>query len=241
MLQKNKSRKTMENQYHHKGRILKVLFSLVWIIGCGAVVNDVTNQDNSKAVVKNNTTISENDFIIDSNMTLTKALKGVDENCLISICKKQTLIDVEYYSFDSKIHHGQIVIDKELAEDIKTVFKVALKSHFPIQSVIPIADKRFQWDDDLSMAANNTSALNYRENTSGTRLSKHAYGRAIDINPYLNPYIKGNITRPDGADYIPNNAGTLTAEHPIVKKFLQLGWKWGGNWRTLKDYQHFEK
>jgi peptidoglycan L-alanyl-D-glutamate endopeptidase CwlK len=155
------------------------------------------------------------------------------------------LVDVRYYSFDQKIHQGQLVIDKSLVLDIQEIFDFALKNHFPIQSVIPLADKRFRnnkrWDDEWSMAANNTSAFNYRLSTGGKQLSKHAYGRAIDINPRLNPYVKGRVMLPAGATYVRNRPGTLTADHPLVKKFLQLGWRWGGHWKSLKDYQHFEK
>jgi peptidoglycan L-alanyl-D-glutamate endopeptidase CwlK len=125
------------------------------------------------------------------------------------------------------------------------VFALALQEHFPIYSVIPVSDKRFRkdgrWDDELSMEANNTSAFNYREITGGGRLSNHAYGRAIDINTFQNPYIKNGIVLPHGAKYDPSVAGTLTADHPIVRAFLQLGWVWGGNWTSPKDYQHFEK
>ncbi len=183
--------------------------------------------------------------IIDSNLTLAQALEGVDKTCLIVICTQQRLVTVQYYSFDQKIHQGQVLIHQDLVADIKTLFDFALSIHFPIQSVIPIAEARFRkqnhWDDELSMAQNNTSAFNYRLSTQGKKLSNHAYGRAIDLNPLLNPYIKANITLPAGAVYNPAQAGTLTATHPLVKKFLQLGWSWGGNWKTLKDYQHFEK
>jgi hypothetical protein len=186
------------------------------------------------------------DSIIDSKMTEKEAFDGLDPKCPEEIRSKQRIVTVRYYSFDKNIHQGQIVIDGELEEDIKTVFEAALKERFPIYSVIPISDKRFRkddrWNDDLSMAANNTSAFNFRLSTgSSTRLSNHAYGRAIDINPFQNPYIKGEVVLPQGATYDPNAEGTFTADHPIVRVFLQLGWEWGGSWTSLKDYQHFEK
>jgi peptidoglycan L-alanyl-D-glutamate endopeptidase CwlK len=185
------------------------------------------------------------DPIIDSKMTEKEAFDGLDSKCPEEIRKRQRVIKVKYYSSDKKIHQGQLVIDGELEKNIKTVFEVALKERFPIYSAIPISDKRFRkddrWDDNLSMEANNTSAFNYRLSTGSTQLSKHAYGRAIDINPFQNPYSKGSIILPQGAKYNPNVEGTLTVDHPIVRTFLRLGWEWGGNWTTLKDYQHFEK
>jgi hypothetical protein len=183
------------------------------------------------------------DPIIDSNMTLVEALR---KGGPWQIKKKQEIIDLLYYSFDGKIHKGQLVIDKRLSGDIREVFKVALRSKFPITSVIPISDYRFfkdgKWNDDnQSMLANNTSGYNYRTVTGGKSLSKHAYGYALDINPIQNPYIKGSIILPYFAVYDPAKPGTLTADSAVVKTFLRLGWTWGGNWKSLKDYQHFEK
>lgn len=185
------------------------------------------------------------DPIIDSKMTVQEAFDGLHPKCPTNIRKRQKVVEVKYYSSDQKIHQGQLVIDGELEKDIKTVFEVALKERFPIHSVIPISDPRFRkddrWDDGLSMEANNTSAFNYRLTTGSAQISKHAYGRAIDVNPFQNPYIKGSAILPKGAKYDPSVEGTLTRNHPIVRTFLRLGWEWGGNWTSLKDYQHFEK
>jgi hypothetical protein len=138
-----------------------------------------------------------------------------------------------------------LVIDKDLVRDIKEVFKTIAAEHFPIRSVIPISDKRFRkngrWDDDLSMAADNSSAFNYRPVTGGTRLSNHAYGRAVDINTFENPYVKGAIILPPGAKYDPAAKGTFYPDSSIVKLFQRLGWTWGGGWKSPIDYQHFEK
>jgi peptidoglycan LD-endopeptidase CwlK len=183
--------------------------------------------------------------IVDSRMSKQEAFDGLDPNCPKEIRKRQKIVKLKYYSFDGKIHRGQLVIDRELVKDIKKVFKLALAEKFPIFSVIPISHPNFRkngrWDDDLSMIANNTSAFNYREKTGGGGLSNHAYGRAIDINTVQNPYVKGKLLLPPNGSYDPGAPGTFDANHPIVKKFIELGWDWGGNWTTLKDYQHFEK
>lgn len=184
--------------------------------------------------------------VIDSRMTKREAFDGLDPNCPPDIRRRQKIVKLKYFSFDGKIHQGQLVIDKDLVEDIKKVFKFALQEKFPINSVIPVSHARFRkngrWDDDLSMIANNTSAFNYRVKTgSSTELSNHAYGRAIDINTVQNPYVKGKLVLPPNGNYNPNAAGTFTANSPIVKMFIALGWDWGGSWTRLQDYQHFEK
>ena len=183
--------------------------------------------------------------IIDSRMTTQQAFDGLDPKCPDAIRKRQRLVELKYYSFDKRVHLGQLVIDKDLVADIKRVFKSALDQHFPINSVIPISDPRFRknghWDDDLSMIANNTSAFNYRNVTGGTTLSNHATGRAVDINTVQNPYFKGTIKLPPNGNYNPAAEGTFTADSPLTKLFQQLGWTWGGTWKSPTDYQHFEK
>jgi peptidoglycan L-alanyl-D-glutamate endopeptidase CwlK len=183
--------------------------------------------------------------IIDSKMSKKEVFDGLDPKCPPEIRKRQKIVKVKYYSFDGKVHQGQLVIDKDLVKDIKIIFELALEIRFPIHSVIPVSHPDFRkngrWDDDLSMIANNTSAFNYREKTGGGSLSNHAYGRAIDINTVQNPYIKGSLILPPNGSFNPSAPGTLTADHPITKKFIELGWDWGGSWTRLLDYQHFEK
>lgn len=183
--------------------------------------------------------------IVDSAMTITEAFAGLNPDCPKEIREQQQLVTVMYYSFDGNVHRGQLVIATNLENDIQKIFALALQQQFPIRSVIPISHPRFRrdghWDDLVSMAANNTSAFNYRAITVGMGLSNHAYGRAIDINPLQNPYIKGDLVLPPGAVYIPTAKGTLTADHIITKTFLRLDWDWGGTWDTRQDYQHFEK
>jgi hypothetical protein len=219
-------------------RCLSTYLFLVFLVLAILVIDDAGyGQAASRGTAKNP--------IIDSKMTEQEAFFGLDPKCPDEIRRRQGLVTVKYYSTDKRIHQGQLVIDRELKNDIEKIFALALKEHFPIYSVIPISDTRFRkdnrWDDELSMEANNTSSFNYREITGGGRLSNHAYGRAIDINTFFNPYIKGNIVLPHGATYNPKIEGTFTANNPILREFLRLGWTWGGSWDSPQDYQHFEK
>lgn len=183
--------------------------------------------------------------IIDSRMSTRQVFDGIDPACPQEILKRQRIVKVKYYSFDGRVHEGQIVIDRDLTRDIKEIFKLAFSENFPIYSVIPISHPQFRrngrWDDDLSMAANNTSGFNYREKTGDGSLSNHAFGRAIDINTVQNPYLKNGLVLPPNGKYDSQARGTLTSDSPIVKKFRELGWTWGGDWESFKDYQHFEK
>lgn len=176
-------------------------------------------------------------MIIDSNLTFEESVSGLDFPEAIK--KNLTLIDVYYYSFDNKLHQGQVVIHKDLADDIKEIFEQIKDEKFPVAKVIPIV--KYNWSDSESMKDNNTSAFNYRVIKGTKRLSAHSYGKAIDINPLFNPYVKKTETEPEGAVYNPERTGTITAVSPITIQFKKRGWEWGGNWKLSKDYQHFEK
>ena len=89
------------------------------------------------------------------------------------------------------------------------------------------------------MLANNTSAFNYRTIAGTTRLSNHATGRAIDINPMLNPFMRDAYVAPSGATYDTKISGTVTEK--IAEIFKSRGWSWGGDWTDRKDWQHFER
>lgn len=176
--------------------------------------------------------------IIHSDMTFKEAIAG--SSAPKEIIDNLILLDVNYYNFDKKYCKGQLVIHKKLAAEVEEVFNIIEENKFPIEKCIPIV--KYNWDDNESMAENNTSAFNYRTIAGTNRLSNHSEGRAIDINPFQNPAIyKNGKIAPKGAKYETNQLGTLKDNDKIVSAFKNLGWRWGGDWTSLKDYQHFDK
>ena len=175
--------------------------------------------------------------ITDCKMTFEEAVSGIDIPA--DIRNSLSLIDVEYFSFDNKLHAGQILINKKYAKDIKEIFREIKEIHFPIKRVVPIV--KFNWDDEISMDSNNTSCFNYRVVEGTKMLSAHALGSAVDINPVQNPMIKRGKIFPQGAEYNTAIKGTLNSNSLVTKAFRRRGWEWGGSWNSSKDYQHFEK
>jgi hypothetical protein len=121
------------------------------------------------------------------------------------------------------------------------VLRDLYEARFPIARMEPI--DVYGGDDNRSIKANNTSAFNCRAVTGGTGWSEHAYGRAIDVNPFVNPYVKGStVLPPEAAAYTDrsrNDPGMIHGDDAVVRAFAARGWKWGGYWSSLKDYQHF--
>jgi len=173
-----------------------------------------------------------------SEYSLKQAISGT--KAPKSIIDSLVLLNVEFYDFEGKLQQGHLVVNIAVADDIMELFELIKTNRFPIAQAKPIV--YFGWDDNASMEANNTSAFNYRTIAGTNRLSHHATGRAIDINPVQNPviYADGKIS-PIGAKYNPKSPGTLTANSEIVKFMKSRGWRWGGDWTSFKDYHHFDK
>lgn len=181
--------------------------------------------------------------VVDSYLRREEILcQNPEQICPREILERQEIVVVKYWSYDGKIHQGQIVVDSALSGDVAELFELMLQEKFPIESVIPVADERINFSDDKSMALNNSSGFNYRFKTfRQDELSPHGRGRAIDLNPRLNPYINKETVLPPGAAYDPQKPGTLHGDHPVVHFLKSRGWVWGGEFETIKDYHHFEK
>jgi len=165
------------------------------------------------------------------------------QGCPVPI-ENLSYVTVSYFGFDNKVHQGSLIIDSQLAKEVLNIFQELYQQKFPIEKIHPIEE--YEGDDSISMADNNTTAFNCRAMTDfANQYSIHSYGRAIDINPLINPYIKGDKIEPkEGAAHVDRavyHKGKITSNSIICKIFEKYGWVWGGTFSKVKDYQHFEK
>ena len=162
-----------------------------------------------------------------------------EPGCPVGIDELRKL-SLRYVDLDDAEREGEMIVHAEVAEDLLHVFARLYEQRFPIERIDPIED--FDGDDDASMAANNTSAFNCRPITGSDSWSQHAYGWAVDINPIQNPYVRdGEVLPPEGEPYLDRSdqrPGMVTRPG-VVEHFDEIGWGWGGDWSSLKDYMHF--
>jgi hypothetical protein len=155
------------------------------------------------------------------------------------------LLTLSYWGFDDHEHTGELVVHRDVAHDVVQVFGKLFEAAFPIERMRLV--DAYRADDDRSMAADNTSAFNCRYATGHPGVwSEHAYGRAIDINPLLNPYVgsDGSVLPPGGSTYAHRSrtdAGMIHDGDVVVRAFAEIGWGWGGGWTSFQDYQHFSQ
>lgn len=153
-------------------------------------------------------------------------------------------VHVLHTGFDGETHKGELIVNRDIAEDTLSIFRKLYEGKYPIEK-IELVDN-YEADDLLSMAANNSSAFCYRVIWGTDEISNHSYGRAIDINPRYNPYISYHdgieVIQPD--NYIERNEDNpyvIDHESLVYRTFIEHGFEWGGDWTDSKDYHHFQK
>jgi poly-gamma-glutamate synthesis protein (capsule biosynthesis protein) len=151
------------------------------------------------------------------------------------------LVRVTHFGFDRRARTGELVVHRTAATAMTQVFARLYAARFPVERMLLV--DAYRGDDHASMAANNTSAYNCREVEGGGGWSEHAYGTALDINPVQNPYVTAStVLPPAGRSYLDrgnDRPGMVVRGDVVVTSFAAHGWEWGGDFRSLKDYQHF--
>lgn len=155
---------------------------------------------------------------------------------------------VQYVGFDFETHQGEIICNNAIAQDLVEIFYELYRNEYQFESIALIEE--YGGDDYASCEANNTSCFNYRQVVGSSSLSKHALGLAIDINPLYNPYItyngdgSYNVYPETAVDYADRSKAfpyKIDENDLCYKLFTEHGFTWGGNWNSVKDYQHFQR
>lgn len=152
-------------------------------------------------------------------------------------------VKVTHVGFDGRAHAGELLVHRDAAEPMVEVFRRLFEARYPIEKM-RIAGAHdpsigHWWDED----DNTTTAFVCRQSVAGGKWSQHAYGLAIDINPYHNPYVKGDMVIPPTAHHYlerDDRPGVIRQHDVVWSAFREeLGWYWGGTWSSSLDYMHF--
>ena len=151
-------------------------------------------------------------------------------------------LEISHWTLEHDVERGFLVVHRDVADEVLAAFRAMFELKFPIERMRLVSE--YGGSDERSMEANNTSAFNCRSVTGRPGVySKHSYGKAIDINPLINPYVRGKRFAPKNArqflDRSRNFPGSCIVGSPVVATFAKFGWSWGGKWRSLKVYLLF--
>jgi D-alanyl-D-alanine carboxypeptidase len=150
-------------------------------------------------------------------------------------------LTVAFWGFDGRHHTGELIVNARVAADVVTVFASLHAARFPLEEM------RVVDTAELSAAptgdSNNTDAFVCRPARGQTSWSAHAYGLAIDLNPFCNPYTRGDLVVPELASaYVDRSwvrPGMIRPGGTAVRAFTAIGWTWGGAWASPRDLMHF--
>lgn len=162
------------------------------------------------------------------------------KDCPVSLADLR-YVTVSFRGFDGRAHTGELLLNRDAADAAVTAFRRLFAADFPIERMVitTLAER----DAPPTGDGNTTAAFNCRPARGSTTWSQHAYGRAIDVNPFQNPYVRGRTVLPELATAYTDRGrvlpGVITPGSPAVAAFRAVGWTWGGSWSSPKDYMHF--
>jgi hypothetical protein len=150
-------------------------------------------------------------------------------------------LTVSFRGFDSRAHTGELVVNRRVADQVVSVFARLYRAAFPIEEMrlVTTADLEAHPTGD----GNNTAAFVCRAARQQRRWSAHAYGLAVDVNPFQNPYARGDLVLPElASSYLDRGRarpGMIRPGDVVTSAFAAIGWTWGGTWRSPTDLMHF--
>ncbi len=150
-------------------------------------------------------------------------------------------LTLTFEGFDGRPHTGELVVNASVARGVVGVFRRLYAARFPIEEMrlVTTADL----DAPPTGDGNNTAAYVCRTTRGSSVLSAHAYGLAIDVNPFLNPYRKGDLVLPELASaYLDRSwrrPGMVLRGGVVTRAFAAAGWTWGGDFTSVSDLMHF--
>jgi hypothetical protein len=147
-----------------------------------------------------------------------------------------------FWGFDGARHTGELLVNSAVADDLVRAFRDLYRARAPIEEMR--ITTRAELDAPPTGDGNDTGAFNCRPKAGQTSgFSQHAYGLAVDVDPFQNPYTNGPLVLPElASSYVDRTdvrPGMILPDGPAVRAFARIGWTWGGTWHSLKDLQHF--
>lgn len=164
------------------------------------------------------------------------------EGCPVEIDELR-YVTMSHHGFDGEIHTGEMIVNAAEAEGVVEVFHKLFDAGFPIEQMQ--VTRLEEIDDHPTGDFNQTGSFACRPAVGSSNWSLHAYGLAVDVNPFHNPYVRDDLVIPELASaYVDREnvrPGMIFDDDVVVQAFAEIGWSWGGDWTSLKDWMHFSR
>lgn len=161
-------------------------------------------------------------------------------DCPVAV-EELSYLTMTHWGFDQRFHTGEMIVRSDVADDVVTVFRRLHESRFPIEQMRVVTKEEI--DAHPTGDWNDTTSFVCRPAVGSSSWSQHALGTGIDVNPFHNPYLKGDLVLPELASAYTDRddirVGMITEGDVVTEAFAEIGWGWGGHWSSLKDWMHF--
>ncbi|MGH8958560.1 MAG: M15 family metallopeptidase [Acidimicrobiia bacterium] len=165
------------------------------------------------------------------------------EGCPVGL-EGLSYLTVSFVGFDGANHTGELLVNAAHGPGIVEVMRMLYEIEFPIEEMRVITAAEI--DAPPTGDWNSTTSFVCRPAVGrDSGWSMHAFGLAIDINPFHNPYLRGEVVVPELASTYTDRAsmrpGMIDSASPVIEAFADIGWEWGGYWQSAKDWMHFSE
>jgi hypothetical protein len=164
------------------------------------------------------------------------------EECPVTL-DELSYLTITHYGFDGHFHTGEMIVNAAFADEVVDIFRKLHEARFPIEQMRVITKEEI--DAHPTGDWNDTTSFVCRPAVGSSSWSQHAFGTGIDINPFHNPYLKGDLVLPELASAYTDREdvrpGMIVPGDVVTEAFAEIGWGWGGNWSSLKDWMHFSR
>lgn len=155
-------------------------------------------------------------------------------------------VTMSFWGFDRRRHTGEMLVNASVADDVTRVFRELYEARFPIEEMrVATLEEQRAWHRAPTGDSNLTSSFECRRAAGSESWSEHAFGLAIDINPFHNPYLLGDRVGPELATAYTDRTwarpGMIFEGDVVTRAFDAIGWGWGGRWNSPKDWMHFSQ
>jgi D-alanyl-D-alanine carboxypeptidase-like protein len=150
-------------------------------------------------------------------------------SCPVTVADLRYLT-MSFWGYDGRAHTGEMIVDARFADAVTRVFGHLFAARFAIEEMRVVAPAELTAPPTGD--GNNTTAFVCRDAVNLKRWSAHAYGLAVDVNPFCNPYVRGDLVLPElASSYLDRGnarAGMIEPGDVAVRAFAAIGWSWGG-------------
>lgn len=214
-----------------------------------SIIYDTLDEISSNSVLENHRVEKDQyDFCDDIPDRIMVIINGMSlRDTAIVSANDLRYLQFKYNDINGELRIGEMICNKEIAYDVLDIFCDLYEIGYRFEKIV-LAESE-NCDREKLFSNNITHCFNYTTGFNSAAPSKQAFGMGLYVNPLYNPSItleNGKITiHPiEGIQYADRNQFShykITKGDMMYDKFIEHGFKWGGDNISSKELGFFYK